>query len=96
VSFNLTGANPYAVADALDQQGIESRAGCHCATLAHRALALDPPATCRLSFALYNTTDDIDRATAALSRTASTQRHRAARAGPAGLPTRVAAAVQGM
>src|SRR6185312_3575543 len=29
--------------------GVESRAGCHCATLAHHALGLNPPASCRLS-----------------------------------------------
>ena len=28
---------------------VESRAGCHCATLAHHALGLTPPASCRLT-----------------------------------------------
>jgi len=50
----------------LNDTGIESRAGCHCATLAHHALALDPPASCRLSFYLYNTIDEVDRAADAL------------------------------
>ncbi|WP_433375698.1 aminotransferase class V-fold PLP-dependent enzyme [Actinoplanes sp. CA-142083] len=62
VAFNLAGVSPFAVAEALDRRGVEARAGCHCATLAHHALGLDPPASCRLSFALYNTTDDVDRA----------------------------------
>jgi cysteine desulfurase/selenocysteine lyase len=70
VSFNIAGMSPFAVAEMLDRYGIEARAGCHCATLAHRALGLDPPASCRLSFALYNTTEDVDRATDALARIA--------------------------
>jgi cysteine desulfurase / selenocysteine lyase len=70
VSFNITGMSPFAVAEALDRYGIESRAGCHCATLAHQALRLDPPASCRLSFYLYNTVEDVDRATEAVARIA--------------------------
>ena len=62
VAFNVAGLSPFALAEALDRRGVEARAGCHCATLAHRALGLDPPASCRLSFALYNTTEDVDRA----------------------------------
>jgi cysteine desulfurase/selenocysteine lyase len=53
------------VAGALNRAGVESRAGCHCATLAHHALHLDPPASCRLSFYLYNTPDEVDQAVAA-------------------------------
>jgi cysteine desulfurase/selenocysteine lyase len=71
VSFNVAGVNPFAVAEALDRHGVEARAGCHCATLAHRALRLDPPASCRLSFYLYNTCDDVDRATEAVARIAA-------------------------
>jgi hypothetical protein len=55
VAFNLAGHDPVSVAERLNQAGVESRAGCHCATLAHRALRLNPPASCRLSFYLYNT-----------------------------------------
>jgi len=61
------------VAEALDTYGIEARAGCHCATLAHHALGLDPPASCRLSFALYNTAEEVDRAVAALARVVDTR-----------------------
>ena len=67
VAFTRAGTDPFTLAKSLDQQGIEARAGCHCATLAHRALGLDPPATCRLSFALYNTEEDVDRAVAAVA-----------------------------
>ena len=34
---------------------------------AHHALGLTPPASCRLSFAFYNTLDDADRAVAAVA-----------------------------
>jgi cysteine desulfurase/selenocysteine lyase len=74
VAFNLPGHNPMAVAEALDRAGIEARAGCHCATLAHHTLKLDPPASCRLSFYLYNTPAEIDQAIAAVTAIA-TGRH---------------------
>jgi cysteine desulfurase/selenocysteine lyase len=68
LSFNVAGADPKALADELNRLGVESRAGCHCATLAHRELGLTPPASCRLSFALYTSADDVDRAGEALRR----------------------------
>jgi cysteine desulfurase/selenocysteine lyase len=71
VAFNLAGRDPVSVAQALDQAGIESRAGCHCATLAHHALGLTPPASCRLSFYLYNTPGEIDQAVAAVAEIAA-------------------------
>jgi cysteine desulfurase/selenocysteine lyase len=67
VAFNLAGRDPVGVAEALNRGGIESRAGCHCATLAHHALGLTPPASCRLSFYLYNTPEEVDRAVAAVA-----------------------------
>jgi cysteine desulfurase/selenocysteine lyase len=67
VAFNLAGRDPVGVAEALNRGGIESRAGCHCATLAHHALGLTPPASCRLSFYLYNTLEEVDRAVAAVA-----------------------------
>lgn len=73
VAFNLPGRSPMDVALALSAVGVEARAGCHCATLAHRALRLDPPASCRLSFYLYNTPAEVDYAVesvAAIARTA--------------------------
>jgi cysteine desulfurase / selenocysteine lyase len=68
IAFNADGMSPFAIAETLDRHGVEARAGCHCATLAHRVLGLDPPASCRLSFALYNTPDDVDRAVGAVAR----------------------------
>jgi cysteine desulfurase / selenocysteine lyase len=78
VAFNLAGRDPLQLAAALNDLGVESRAGCHCATLAHRDLGLTPPASCRLSFALYNTTDDVTRAVGAVQRIhhPATGRHR--------------------
>jgi cysteine desulfurase/selenocysteine lyase len=67
VSFNIRGRDPFATAEALNDMGVESRAGCHCATLAHRALGLSPPASCRLSFYIYNTLDDVERACCAVA-----------------------------
>ena len=71
VAFNLAGRDPHRVAEALNQAGVESRAGCHCATLAHHALGLTPPASCRLSFYLYNTRDEVDAAVAAVAAVAA-------------------------
>ena len=62
VAFNIAGRNPIEIAERLNELGIESRAGCHCATLAHRHLNLNPPASCRLSFYIYNTTDEVEYA----------------------------------
>ena len=78
VAFNLAGRDPVAVAEALNRAGVEARAGCHCATLAHHALGLSPPASCRLSFYLYNTPDDIDQAVAAVAAIAAGRRAPAA------------------
>lgn len=69
VAFNVAGWSPMDLADALNAAGVESRAGCHCATLAHRYLdAGDPPASCRLSFYLYNSPEDVDLAVSAVHR----------------------------
>ena len=71
VAFNLPGRDPILTAQLLDRAGIEARAGCHCATLAHHSLGLDPPASCRLSFYLYNTPAEVDRAVAAVAAAAT-------------------------
>ncbi len=67
VAFNVAGKNPMELAQALNEAGVESRAGCHCASLAHRALDLEPAGSCRLSFYLYNTLDEVDYAADALA-----------------------------
>ena len=67
VAFNVEGRNPIELAEALNDAGIESRAGCHCATLAHHYLGLTPPASCRLSFYFYNEMHDVESATSTLA-----------------------------
>jgi cysteine desulfurase/selenocysteine lyase len=67
VAFNIPGRDPFAIAEALNDRGVESRAGCHCATLAHHALGLSPPASCRISFYIYNTLDEVERACCAVA-----------------------------
>ena len=78
VAFNLAGRDPVSVAEALHRAEVESRAGCHCATLAHHALGLTPPASCRLSFYLYNTPDEVDQAVDAVAAVAADRRAPAA------------------
>jgi hypothetical protein len=55
----------------LDVRAIRS---CHCATLAHHALGLNPPASCRLSFCLYDTLEEVDSAVAAVAAVAAERR----------------------
>ena len=66
LAFTVAGIDPMRLAMALNDFGVEARAGCHCATLAHHELGLSPPASCRLSLAFYNNIEDVDRAAAAV------------------------------
>ena len=61
----MAGWNPFDLAEALNEVGVESRAGCHCATLAHQALGVR--ASCRLSFYFYNTFEEVDHVVDALA-----------------------------
>lgn len=72
VAFNVRGHSPFDIARALNAQGVESRAGCHCATLAHHDLGIEPAASCRISFTLYNTPEDVDLAVQAVRRAVDT------------------------
>ena len=72
VAFNVQDHDPMGLARALNDAGVEARAGCHCATLAHQALGID--ASCRLSFYLYNTVDEVERAVDALAAIVSARR----------------------
>jgi cysteine desulfurase / selenocysteine lyase len=60
VAFNIEGKNPFFIAKYLDKRGIESRAGCHCATLAHYLYGLNPPASCRISPYIYNNMKEME------------------------------------
>jgi cysteine desulfurase/selenocysteine lyase len=66
VSFELKGAHPHDVATVIDRQGVAVRAGTHCVMplLARYGLT----ATCRASFALYNTKGEIDALAASLAK----------------------------
>jgi cysteine desulfurase/selenocysteine lyase len=59
VSFAVEGVHPHDVAEILARQGVCIRAGHHCAQPLMRALGV--PATSRASFAVHNTTEDVDR-----------------------------------
>ncbi|MFH0853131.1 MAG: aminotransferase class V-fold PLP-dependent enzyme [bacterium] len=68
VSFTCDNKDPFTLAKELSALGVESRAGCHCATLAHHYYQLDPPASCRLSFYIYNNIDDVQKACTAVKK----------------------------
>jgi cysteine desulfurase/selenocysteine lyase len=68
VAFNHNEKSPFDIAAGLTELGVESRAGCHCATLAHHFYKLNPPASCRLSFYIYNNTDDVTKACQAVAK----------------------------
>ena len=64
VSFEMKGAHPHDVATVIDRAGVAVRAGTHCVMplLARYGLT----ATCRASFAMYNTQDEVDTLAASL------------------------------
>jgi cysteine desulfurase / selenocysteine lyase len=59
VSFTLEGAHPHDIADILGRDGVCVRAGHHCAQPLMRRLGV--PATTRASFAVHNSSADVDR-----------------------------------
>jgi len=73
VAFTCKNKTPFEIAEELNKLGVESRAGCHCATLAHHYYKLNPPATCRLSFYIYNNIQDVRRACLAVKKVCSAQ-----------------------
>ncbi len=64
-SFTLKGAaHPHDISTVVDQKGIAVRAGHHCAQPLMQHLGVT--ATCRASFAMYNTTEEVDKLVEAL------------------------------
>lgn len=59
ISFNVKGVHPHDVASILDSYGVCVRSGNHCAQPLLRYMGVD--STCRMSFSIYNTEDDILR-----------------------------------
>jgi cysteine desulfurase/selenocysteine lyase len=64
VSFEIKGAHPHDVATIIDRAGIAVRAGTHCVMPLLARFGLT--ATCRASFAMYNTKAEVDRLAEAL------------------------------
>ena len=64
-SFTMDGAaHPHDISTILDKKGVAVRAGQHCTGPLMAHLGLN--ATCRASFAMYNTTDEVDKLIEAL------------------------------
>jgi len=57
-SFTMEGAHAHDISTVLDRRGIAVRAGTHCAMPLLQHLGVG--ATCRASFGLYNTTEEVD------------------------------------
>jgi cysteine desulfurase/selenocysteine lyase len=64
VSFEMRGAHPHDVATIIDRSGVAVRAGTHCVMPLLARFGVS--ATCRASFAMYNTKPEIDRLAEAL------------------------------
>ncbi|WOH80536.1 cysteine desulfurase [Bradyrhizobium sp. BEA-2-5] len=64
MSFDMKVAHPHDIATVIDRFGVAVRAGTHCAMPLLARFGL--PATCRASFALYNTYEEIDTLARAL------------------------------
>jgi cysteine desulfurase/selenocysteine lyase len=58
VSFTMAGAHAHDIATLIDRSGVAVRAGTHCAMPLLQRFGLT--STCRASFALYNTFDEVD------------------------------------
>lgn len=67
ISFNINGVHPHDVASVLDAENVCVRSGNHCAQPLLRSMNID--STCRASFYIYNTKEDIDRLVEALKKT---------------------------
>ena len=64
VSFSIEGVHPHDISTIIDRSGVAVRAGHHCAQPLMERLGV--PATCRASFALYNTKAEVDALAEAL------------------------------
>ncbi len=66
VAFNVEGTHPHDVSTILDRYGVAVRAGTHCAEPLLARFGVT--STCRASFAMYNTLEEIDRLVEALQK----------------------------
>jgi len=67
ISFNVNGVHPHDVASILDSNNVCIRSGNHCAQPLLRYMGLD--STCRASFYIYNTKEDVDKLIESLNKT---------------------------
>lgn len=67
ISFNVNKVHPHDVASVLDSENVCIRSGNHCAQPLLRYMGLD--STCRASFYIYNTKEDVDKLIEALYKT---------------------------
>jgi cysteine desulfurase/selenocysteine lyase len=66
VAFNMDGVHPHDVSTILDRYGVAVRAGTHCAEPLLARFGVT--STCRASFAMYNTLEEVDRLVEALQK----------------------------
>jgi len=66
VAFVVDGVHAHDVGQVLDDDGVAVRVGHHCAAPLHRRFGL--AATVRASFAVYNTSEEVDRLIAGVRR----------------------------
>ena len=66
ISFNIKGVHPHDVASILDSENVCVRSGNHCAQPLLRSMEID--STCRASFYIYNTKEDVDKLVIALNK----------------------------
>jgi cysteine desulfurase/selenocysteine lyase len=64
LSFTVDGVHPHDVGTLLNEEGVAIRTGHHCAQPVMQRFKV--PATCRASFAFYNTLSEVDALTAAI------------------------------
>ncbi len=64
VSFEMKGAHAHDVATIIDRSGVAVRAGTHCAMPLMKRFGVT--STCRASFAMYNTMEEVDKLAEAL------------------------------
>ena len=64
MSFEMKGTHPHDIATIIDRSGVAVRAGTHCVMPLLARFGVT--ATCRASFALYNTRAEVDRLADAL------------------------------
>jgi cysteine desulfurase/selenocysteine lyase len=69
LSFDMTAAHAHDIATVIDRSGVAVRAGTHCAMPLLARFGVT--STCRASFALYNTREEIDRLAEALEKARS-------------------------